>query len=128
MRSDHEFEFPAVKIAEAAKAEAGYHEQRRDYWQGEYDAAVEIVEKTCGAKVEKQAITGGYTVSVVVDYGDPAAYQRMTQAFRKWQSHLEEAERFRTDARLYGTQNGRVYELSTEDVHYFRLGSGPRED
>ena len=128
MREKHLFHFTAGKIAVAAHQEAEYHEGRLTYWQGEYDKAVVVVERTIGAKVEKQPITGGYTVAVVVNYGDPAAFRRMQDAFAKIASHRAAAERFRSDYALYGSQDNRSYELDAEDVHHFRLGGEPREE
>jgi hypothetical protein len=126
-RAGHLFTFPAARIAEACEAEAKYHLVRLAYWQGEQDAATEIVTETCSAKVAKREHTGGYTVDVVVNYGDPAAYQRMQESARKVQTHRDLAERFETERDVYATQDG-TYELTQEDVHYFRLGGGGREE
>lgn len=127
-RKEHTFLFSATDIKKAAMDEANYHEERVAYWEDEYDKAVAIVEATAKARVEKLAVTGGYTATVVIDYGDPAAYERMRQSFSKINSHREAAEQFRTDERVYGSQDGRQYELDTEDVHHFRLGGEPREE
>jgi hypothetical protein len=127
-RAEHTFQFPAEQIEEAASNEAAYHEKRLAYWTEEYETAIKTVEETIGATVKRQPITGGESVEVVIDYGDPSAYRRMQQSFRKMAQHREDAERFRTDQRLYGTQNSRAYELSTDDVHHFRLGGEARED
>jgi hypothetical protein len=127
-RTEHEFQFQSHSIAKAAKEEAEYHEERLRYWQDAYENAAEVVEATIGAKLVRQPITGGFQVSVVVDYGDKDAYDRMQQAFQKISDHRAAAERFRSDEKVYGTQNDRVYELSLDDVHYYRLGGGPRED
>jgi hypothetical protein len=78
--------------------------------------------------IKRLHVTGGERIDVAVDYGDPTDYRRMQEAFEKWQEHSIQAERYRSDAEVYGTQNGRVYELDTADVHYFRLHGGPRED
>lgn len=127
-RSEHLFLFSAADISAAAKAEAEYHEERKAFWEEEYDKAVAIVEKTCGARVDKRPVTGGYEVDVVIDYGDPAAYQQMRRAYSKIGQHREAAEEFRTDERVYGSQDQRMYELDSVDVHHFRLGGEPRED
>ncbi len=127
-RSEHLFLFSATDIAKAAKDEAEYHEARVTFWEGEYDKAVDTVEQTAGVKVEKRPVTGGYEVDVVVDYGDPAAYQHMRRSFQKINSHREDAEAFRTDERVYGSQDSRMYELDAADVHHFRLGGEPREE
>lgn len=126
-RAGHLFVFTADRIAEACEAEAKYHRERLAYWQAEQDTATEIVTGTCSAKVAKRPHTGGYAVDVVVDYGDPAAYRRMQEAAQKVQAHLGQAERFETERDVYATQDGE-YELTQEDVHYFRLGGGGREE
>ena len=119
--AEHTFQFKAFAIADAAEREADYHERRVEFWQYEYDDAVKIVEETIGAKVAKHPITGGYTVEVVVDYGDPAAYQQMQRSFRKIQEHKEAARELRSKEQLYRSQRERVYELDSADVHYFNL-------
>jgi hypothetical protein len=125
-RSEHTFEFAATTITEAAGNEADYHEARALYWQDELETAIARVRETAGVKIEEQAMTGGYRPVVSVDYGDSAAYLRMQDAFAKAQTHREDAERYRTDQRVYGSQNGRVYELDSDDVHHFRLGGEER--
>lgn len=127
-RKEHSFQFHASQIAEAAKREAEYHEDRATYWAGEMETAYDVVERTMGVKIVKQQHTGGWSPSVTVDYGDPAAYSRMQGAGAKVQSHQKAAEQFRTDEKLYGTQGDRVYDLDVTDVHYYRLGGGSREE
>jgi hypothetical protein len=127
-RQEHTFQFTAEAIAKAAGEEADYHEARVAYWQGELEAAYATVERTMGARIEKQHVTNGWRPEVTIDYGDPAAYRRMGEAAAKVQTHQQEAERFRTDQRLYATQGERVYELATADVHHYRLGGGPRDE
>ncbi len=126
-RSEHSFQFTAKEIADAAQAEMEYHEGRAAYWQAEMDEAYKVVEATIGAKIEKQQQTGGWRPVVTVNYGDPAAYQRMQAAAAKVQAHQTFAEQYRTDEQLYRTQ-ARTYELDTTDVHYYRLGGGRREE
>jgi len=121
--SEHTFEFQSYTIADAAQREAEYHERRASYWQMEYDDAVGIVESTIGAKVAKHAITGGYTVEVVIDYGDPDAYHQMQRAFKKLHDHKEAARELRSKEELYRTQVSRTYELDSADVHYFNLSN-----
>ena len=128
VRHEHKFQFSAEEIAKAAAEEAQYHEDRTAYWQGVFDKAYAEVEKSIGAKITKQSVTQGEVYNVVVDYGDPDAYRRMNLAQSKLETHKEQAERLRTDAKVYGTQGDRTYDLDTSDVHYYRLGGGPRED
>lgn len=127
-RSDHEFQFAAPAIARAAQAEAEYHEGRASYWEGEFDSSFKRVKETAGVEVKEMNVTGGKRFDVTVDYGDMAAYRRMNEASAKVQTHRDAAEKFRSDEKVYGSQNGRVYELSADDVHYFRLGGGEREE
>lgn len=127
-RADHTFQFSAADIADHAQAEANYHRMRESYWRGEFDEAVEIVEQTIGARIERQAITGGYTVDVVIDRGDPAAYSRMQRSFSKAQQHAKDAEAYESDAAVYGSQGVTFYDLTRADVQHFRLGGEPRPD
>lgn len=127
-RSQHTFEFTAPTIAAAAKDEAEWHEGRLLHWQELRDQAVEIVKQTIGAKVIEREQTNGTYVDVVVDYGDPAAWQEYQKASQKIKDHRAAAERYRSDQRVYETQASRTYELDLEDVHHFRLGGEPREE
>jgi hypothetical protein len=127
-RSEHTFQFDSKVIAEAANAEAEYHEGRAEFWQGEQAKAAETVKQTASVELKEFDVTGGKRIDVGVNYGDMTAYRRLTEAYGKIQTHQQDAERYRSDAEVYGTQNGRVYELDTEDVHHFRLHGGPRED
>ena len=123
-RDEHLFEFEAGQITEAAHEEYLYHCQRETYWKDEYTKAVETVRQTASVK---HPVTGGMRADVAVDYGD--AYRRMGEAFEKAQLHRAAAGRFDSESQLYGSQNPAVpYELSAEDVHYFRLSGRPREE
>lgn len=127
-RSAHKFEFSARQIAEAAAAEAAYHEDRVEHWRERYETAAARVRKTVSAKVTETEATGGVKhLSVSIDYGDPEAWNEATLAHRKMQEHRTAADRYRTDERVYGTQRDRPYDLDTEDVHHFRLGGQERE-
>ena len=128
MRNEHEFQFSASEISDAAADEADYHEKRIAYWEDEYEKAIATVEATASVEVKRRDITGGQTVDVVVNYGDYDAYLQMQRAFKKIATHRDALERFQSDEQVYATQGDRVYELSLEDVHYYRLGGGPRED
>ena len=125
-RVEHSFQFEANEIAAAAGKEAGYHRAREAYWRDEFNAAVAIVADTIGARVERQAITGGYAVDVVIDRGDPAAYARMQRSFLKAQRHGRIALIELSLFGVYGSQFDRSYELSRADVQYFRLSAPPR--
>jgi hypothetical protein len=127
-REKHEFQFPADAIATAAEQEAAYHRNREIYWRKEYTESVKLVRKTASVEVREYDITGGKRADVTVHYGDPAVYNRMGEAFEKADSHRRDAERYETETRIYGTQDGRMYELSADDVHYFRLGGEARPE
>lgn len=128
-RLEHHFGFAAGEIAAAADLEAEYHEERRAYWQGQYGLAKVKVQESAGVRFVEQEVTGGTRMDLVIDYGDPNAWKLMQEAWTKMIAHREAAERFRSDAALYGSQDpGRTYELSSDDVHYFRLGGGRRAD
>jgi len=127
-RERHLFQFHAVQIASAARAEAAYHDERRKWWETEQELAIAEVKATTSLEVKEFEITGGKRIDLSINYGDGAAYRRMKESGEKIATHREAAERFETDARVYGTQGDRIYELETADVHYYRLGGGPRVD
>jgi hypothetical protein len=129
MRDEHTFQFSASAIAKSARSEVEYHRQRQAYWEEEYKKAVETVRQTAKVEIVEQPITGGMRADVRVDYGDPVAYRRLGESFDKIQQHRQDAERFASEAQLYDSQDGvRTYELSAEDVHYFRLSGRPRAE
>lgn len=126
-RNKHLFQFRAGRIADAAKAEAAYHQDRLNYWTAELNKAVIRVQETASVKVVMQEVTGGAQPTVVVDYGDPAAYSRMLQAGGKIRDHDTAMKRYTSDADLYSTQD-RIYELDGDDVAHFRLNGRERHD
>jgi hypothetical protein len=127
-RKDHTFLFEADDIAQAAREEAAYHEDRVSHWRERKDKALIRVKETIGAKVTTFPVTGGERVDVVVDYGDQSAWTEFQLATTKEKTHKDAAERFRVDERVYGTQVDKSYELDTDDVKHFRLGGDPREE
>jgi hypothetical protein len=127
-RASHKFQFNANIIAEAAEAEAAYHDERVVYWEDRLRVALATVKATIGAKVVESEVTGGKRADVIVDYGDPEAWREYQLAYGKVRTHKEAADRYLTDARLYGTQSVQTYELDSDDVHHFRLGGQERED
>lgn len=130
-RSEHLFQFTASQIRDAARAEAEYHEEREEFWGDVHERAAATVLETSSVELRRSPQTGGDRIDVVVDYGDPAAYKALQESFAKRERHREAADRFRTDAKIYGSQTGlvsRFFELDADDVHHFRLGGEPRED
>lgn len=127
-RKKHLFQFKASRIAVAAAGERDYHKARVAYWQAEVEAAAARVRETIGAKLVEESVTGGKQFNVVVNYGDPAASQRLNQARNKVTWHQEAAARFHTVAELYATQDERVYDLDGDDVHDLRLNGRPRDE
>jgi hypothetical protein len=127
-RNEHTFQFNAIEIAEAAKKQAVYHEERLVFWEKEYDDAVVIVENTIGAKLVKRQLTRGYRIDVVVNYGDPSAYSRLQEAFEKIETHRQSAEQFRSDQQVYSTQGDRIYEIDLDDVQYYHLDGRVQEE
>ncbi len=127
-RQAHLFQFEASKIAEAARAEADYHRGREAWWRSEYLTAAQRVKATATIEVRTYRVTGGERADVVLNYGDPAAYKRMGEAWQKVAEHCDAAGRYASDAQVYGTQAARSYELTLEDVHYFRFGGEARPE
>jgi hypothetical protein len=126
LRAQHAFEFKASEIANAATAEAQYHRERMLFWSDAYGKAITTVQATAQVEFKEYEVTGGTRMDAVVNYGDPAAWKRAQEAWAKMHEHRLAAERLRTDAALYGSQGERVYELNSDDVHYFRLAGETR--
>jgi hypothetical protein len=120
-RDQHEFQFTATEIADAAGRQAAHHLGRHDYWQTEYDTSLARVRETARIEIRELPVTNGTRTDVSVDYGDLIAYRRMMEAQDKRQIHARLAEEFKSAERVYGTQGVRVYDLTTADVFYFGL-------
>ncbi len=124
-RKDHVFRYTAEKIAEAATAEAKYHDERAAWWNGEYEkAAVEAKNK--GVEIRHYAVTGGVRPQVTID---PTLSNRLEECARKRTEHQQKAEKYKIEAATYSAQpNTLQYDLDGEDVQYFRLAGGQREE
>ena len=120
MRDKHTFHFKGSQIASCAAKEADYHEERRTWWDGEYEKAVARA-KDAGVQVNEYNVTGGKQAQVVID---PSATARIAESYQKRESHRQSADRFRIEAAAYATQSDRVYECDPSDVVYFRLAGG----
>ena len=123
-RNEHLFQFNGKQIAEAARGEHEYHERRLDFWKGEQQKAIAIA-KEAGVEVNEYDVTGGKRVDVVID---PSVGQRLNECANKIQKHNSAADKFQIEAAAYGTQPERAYELHPDDIVYFRLAGGSRED
>jgi hypothetical protein len=129
MRDKHVFRFTAGQIAAAAKAEAQYHRDRIAFYQGEYAGAVSRLKDTARVEFREFEVTGGKRTDLVVNYGDPAAYNRMQEAYGKMTEHRRAAEMLESDAMLYATQPPvHMYDLDVSDVAYYRLGGQARPE
>lgn len=123
-RGEHTFQFSGEQISKAAHAEWGYHAQRLKFWHAEQEDAVAKA-KAAGVEVREQPVTGGRRVVMVVD---PQIQDRLNLCGNKIDVHRNAADRFQIEADAYGTQPTRAYELHPDDVVYFRLAGGPREE
>jgi hypothetical protein len=123
-RNEHTFQFTGEQIGNAAKAEYDYHRERLVWWRKEQEAAIEKA-KSAGVDVREYEHTGGKSVQMVFD---PALTARIDECSRKINSHRAAADRFQIEGSAYSTQPGRTYELHPDDVVYFRLAGGARED
>lgn len=127
-RHEHTFEFTASTIARAALSQAAYHEDRLEYWKGEFEKSGDTVKKTAKIEFREQQVTGGSRIDIAVNYGDPIAYRRMMEAQDKIQEHRKLAEAFRSDSTVYSTQTNRLYEMAVDDVRFYRLDGRPQEE
>ena len=124
-RKEHTFQFTAEQIAKAAASEAAYHTKRAVWWDGEYNKAAEEA-KAKGVEIRHYAVTGGNRAQVVID---PTLQGRIEESSSKRSKHQQSAERFTVEAAAYGSQPAATaYALDGEDVMYFRLAGGTRED
>lgn len=123
-RSEHLFQFTGKQVSAAARAEHLYHAERLTYWRAEQELAITKAKAT-GIDVREYEVTGGKQVNVVVD---PEVTNRLNICASKMNSHRAAADRFQIEADCYGTQPDRAYEMHPDDVVYFRLAGGPREE
>jgi hypothetical protein len=123
-RGEHLFQFTGKQIAAAAMEEHDYHAERWKWWRDEEDAAIKQA-KASGIEVREMPVTGGRQVQVVID---PTVQARLTQCGYKISGHKQAADRFQIEAGAYQTQPERSFELQPDDVLYFRLAGGPREE
>lgn len=123
-RNEHTFQFNGTQVSEAAWAEYKYHMERRDHWKAEQEKAITRA-KSAGIDVREYDVTGGKAVNIVVD---PEVSSRLTTCANKINSHRAAADRFQVEAAAYATQAERTYELQPDDVLYFRLAGGARDD
>jgi len=123
-RQEHLFQFTGKQISRAARTEHDYHIERMEWWKIEQKKAIEAT-KEKGVEVREYDITGGKAVQVITD---PSLSMRLTDCANKLNSHRKAADDFKIQADCYGTQPERTYELQPDDVIYFRLAGGPREE
>jgi hypothetical protein len=124
-RTEHTFQFTAEQIAKAATAEFEYHAKRAVWWASEHETAVTEA-KTKGVEVRRYPVTGGDRAAITID---PTLAKRVEESFTKRTDHQRKADRFRIEAAAYGSQSaGCAYALDSDDVVYFRLAGGPREE
>lgn len=123
-RGEHLFQFTGKQVSAAATAEYGYHADRITFWKDEQQKAIAKA-KAAGVEIREYEVTGGKRVDVVLD---PTVATRLGECANKITSHRTAADRFQIEAAAYGTQSERMYELQPDDVVYFRLAGGKRED
>ena len=123
-RSEHTFQFTGLQIAKAAQAELEYHNMRLNYWGAAQDEAITAA-RASGVEVREHEVTGGKNVQIVID---PTVQSRLNECSAKINTHRASADRFQIEAAAYGTQPERTYELHPDDVVYFRLAGGPRQN
>jgi hypothetical protein len=123
-RSEHTFQFLGKQIGVAAQTEADYHRDRVEWWKSEQDKAIEKA-KAAGVEIREMDVTGGKRVDVVLD---PSVQSRLSECASKINSHRQAHDRFQIEAAAYASQPDRAYELHPDDIVYFRIVGGSRED
>ena len=123
-RNSHLFQFSAAAISHAASREAKYHDERIAFWFNEQTKPIAQA-KEAGVEVREYEVTGGVNVDVVID---PTVSKRLSECASKIKSHQQAKDRFLIEAAAYKSQVDLLYELDPDDVVYFRLAGGARED
>lgn len=123
-RQNHRFQYRGDAIAAAAKKEADYHRGRLSFWQEAQNAAIETA-KAKGIEVREHDITGGKRAEMVLD---PVLQKRMDECATKIDTHRRKCERYDIEAAAYGARAEMAYDLDADDVVYFRLAGGAREE
>lgn len=123
-RTTHTFRFLGKDIAAAADAERDYRAKRAEWWASEFDKAVSAA-KEKGIEVREYPVTGGMQAHMAID---ATLQERINICISKRASHKAAADRFAIESAAYATQPEREYELDPDDVVYFRLAGGGRED
>lgn len=123
-RKEHLFRFTGKEIADAAVLEAAYRWDRVDHWQVEHEAAIAAAEGAM-ATIQRIPATGGDQVRLGIDM---TLADRINTAEWKRANHRQAADRYLIDAATYGSNPKANFELDGDDVMYFRLGGGAREE
>jgi len=129
-QGEHLFQFSGADIAKAARAEFDYHTIRQAFWETEQGKIVEQARSlTATIKIREQQVTGGKRYEIVADItGAQDLNWRLGIAATKIEHHRQLADEFWLKAIAYETQPDRHYELDPQDVAYFRLNGGKREE
>jgi hypothetical protein len=123
-RASHLFQFAGKRISTAAERESEYHAERLKFWTAEHRQAIDKA-RAAGLEVHEYPVTGGVRAEMVVD---PTLQGRINECANKIHLHRKMADQLQIESACYGTQPERMYELEPDDVVYFRLAGGPRED
>jgi hypothetical protein len=123
-RNEHLFQFTGAQISAAAHDCLEYHRSRIAHWKSEQESVIAEAKKS-GVKVQEVQVTGGKQVRM---YVDNTIENRLSLIGGKINQHQASADRFQIEADAYATQHTRTYELHPDDIVYFRLAGGPREE
>ncbi len=123
-RNEHLFQFTGKQISDAAGREASYHANRVIFWKREHRLAIENA-KEAGLEVSEGRVDDHLGVNAACHQ---VLQERITVCANKLHKHRKAADELQIEAACYGTQGDRTYELHPDDVIYFRLAGGPREE
>jgi hypothetical protein len=101
-----------------------YHKLRMEWWEKEYAEACNKA-KASGVEIRQYDVTGGSRAELVLD---ATLQKRINECHSKRMSHKDLADQMSISAAMYASQADRSYELDGEDVQYFRMAGGPREE
>jgi predicted ATPase len=89
-RNEWLFRYTVADLLGASRERLAYHEQRRDWWNGEYKAAAAKA-KDAGVEVREYQVTGGMNAQMVID---PGLQARINECSQKRETHRKRAEEF----------------------------------
>lgn len=120
-RDEWIFDFPATKLAAAAKAKLDHHDERLKFWQAAKEKTLaEIKEKgitvSDSQSDSSSNIQRGYHAQIMVDQ----TYQRqLNESANKIESHRDKVREYTGWVQVLEANQDRTYSLEADDYLFF---------